>query len=268
MAIDNENLIFTFTKMLCNSYSFVAVFKVEKMISNWQVETFTVSNYKKPRQSHGDTINYATLNNVMSKNGVIVQTGQMGKTKTIIIGRHGKPALSRKVWLSAQGYRLWWEKYDEGGLAKGQKVPRKLLNAITHTNKIISSPLARAYETALAVAGEREIDVNDIFVEAPLPPPNIPDFIKFRPKIWGFIARCTWFVGLSYGQESHDDAKLRAKEAAKTLGELADIHGSIVLFAHGWFNRMMRPYLKLLGYKVVYDGGDMHWSFRVYEKHD
>lgn len=188
------------------------------------------------------------------------------KTKTILIGRHGKPALSRKVWLSANGYKKWWQAYDEGGLEANQKIPRKLLNKVAKIDYIISSPLRRAHETALAVAGDREIIIEDIYVEAPLPPPPIPEVIKFRPKIWGFIARCTWFIGLNYDSESHEEAKMRANLAAQKLANLAEQHNSIALFAHGWFNRMMRPYLLSLGYKCVEDGGDMHWSYRIYEK--
>ncbi len=188
------------------------------------------------------------------------------KPKTILIGRHGKPALSRKVWLSADGYKKWWQAYDEGGLEANQKIPRKLLNKVAKIDYIISSPLRRAHETALAIAGEREIAIDDIFVEAPLPPPPIPEIIKFRPKIWGFIARCTWFIGLNYNSESHEEAKKRANLAAQRLVDLAQQHGSIALFAHGWFNRMMRPYLLSQGYKCVEDGGDWHWSYRVYEK--
>ncbi len=184
--------------------------------------------------------------------------------QTIIVARHGKPALNRKVFLNAREYIDWWAKYDEGGLAQNQKVPRKLLNSVAQVNKVLSSPLSRAKETAKAVAGDREITFNEIFVEAPLPPPLLPDFIKFRPRIWGFIARCTWYIGFSGNGESHDQAKIRAKAAAEVLMNAAQENGSVVLLAHGWFNRMMRPHLKAGGFSCVYDGGDMHWSYRKY----
>lgn len=223
-----------------------------------QFKNAQVLNYKMTNPQIKDSEIASKTLHVPVKSGV----------KTILIGRHGKPALSRKVWLTSEGYKNWWHLYDEGGLAEGQKPPRKLLNAVAKTKFIISSPLRRAHETAIAVAGEREIKIDEIFIEAPLPPPPLPDFIKFRPKIWGFVSRCTWFVGLNLGAESHDEAKLRAQNAAGKLANLADEHGTIALFAHGWFNRMMRPYLKLLGYKCVEDGGDWHWSYRIYQKHD
>jgi hypothetical protein len=50
------------------------------------------------------------------------------------------------------------------------------------------------------------------------------------------------------------------------LAQIADVDGSVAVLAHGWFNRMMRPHLKNLGYVCIYDGGDWHWSYRVYRK--
>ena len=40
----------------------------------------------------------------------------------------------------------------------------------------------------------------------------------------------------------------------------------VVLAAHGWFNRMLRPELKKRGWTCVHDGGDKYWSYRIYQK--
>ena len=188
--------------------------------------------------------------------------------KTIIVARHGKPALNRKLWISSEDYVDWWAQYDAGGLIPNQKIPRNLLNAIANSEIIISSPLRRVVETAQSVAGGKEFQTNEIFVEAPLPPPQLPNWFKLTPRMWGFVARCVWFIGFSRGQESHDEAKIRAQNAAKELIDLSQKHGTVALLAHGWFNRMMRPYLKENGYECSYDGGDFHWSYRVYTKRD
>lgn len=186
--------------------------------------------------------------------------------KTIIVARHGKPALNRKVWLSSDEYVDWWQKYDEGGLIPEQNVPRKLLNAVAHSEVIVASPLKRAVETAERVAGDRRFMLDEVFVEAPLPPPQLPKFIKLTPRMWGFVARCTWYIGFNGNSESHDEAKIRAKNAADKLVSLNYESGTVSLLAHGWFNRMMRPHLKAHGYECVYDGGDFHWSYRIYQK--
>ena len=59
-------------------------------------------------------------------------------------------------------------------------------------------------------------------------------------------------------------ARLRAMEAAQKLHEASEA-GKVYLAAHGWFNRMLRPELKKLGWRCVRDGGDSYWSFRIYE---
>jgi hypothetical protein len=45
---------------------------------------------------------------------------------SVILARHGRPALSRRRMLSADEYREWWADYEIGGLAEGQTPPEKL----------------------------------------------------------------------------------------------------------------------------------------------
>ena len=40
----------------------------------------------------------------------------------------------------------------------------------------------------------------------------------------------------------------------------------IFVAGHGWFNRMLRPALKRRGFKCTEDHGDLHWSYRRYER--
>ncbi|HET6971893.1 MAG TPA: histidine phosphatase family protein, partial [Phenylobacterium sp.] len=44
----------------------------------------------------------------------------------IILARHGEPALSRKVKLSAAGYREFWANYEVLGILPGQTPPQAL----------------------------------------------------------------------------------------------------------------------------------------------
>jgi broad specificity phosphatase PhoE len=185
-------------------------------------------------------------------------------TPMIVIARHGRPALDRHIWINADQYLDWWAQYDAGGLAANQLVPNGLIQALKACKVIVSSSLRRAIETAALAAPGRELVVDPQFVEAPLPPPELPDFILFRPRFWGVISRITWFFGNHRGQESRSEAELRAQKAAVWLIEEARKSGSVGLLAHGWFNRMMRPYLLAHGWVCVYDGRDSHWSHRVY----
>jgi broad specificity phosphatase PhoE len=183
---------------------------------------------------------------------------------SITLARHGRPALSRKVRIDAAGYKVWWDAYDEGGLAPGQHPPPALRHAAASAGMIVASPLARSLETARAVAGARQVATDDIFVEARLPPPPLPALVKLGPRSWGVVSRISWWCGLDGGQESRREAELRAERAADRLEELVRAHGSVLMVGHGWFNRMIRPVLLARGWACADDGGDSYWSHRRY----
>ncbi len=185
-----------------------------------------------------------------------------GAPGAITIARHGEPDLDRRVKLDWRGYEDWWARYDEAGLKPGQEAPESLRRQAQGAALRFSSTLLRAVETAAAACGPLDFASDSIFVEAPLPPPPIPG--RFSPRIWGGIARCSWWVGMARGRESREEAEARAERAAGLLVEAAQ-SGPVVLFAHGWFNRMLRPALKVHGYACRRDGGDTYWSWRRYE---
>lgn len=181
---------------------------------------------------------------------------------SIIIARHGEPDADRRMALDWRGYEKWWANYDLAGLKAGQSAPPALCAAAGAAHCVYASTLPRAIETAQACAGGREVTQNAVFVEAPLPPPPIPG--RYTARTWGVYARCSWWLGMARGKETRAQAETRAEEAAAILIEAAQ-HGDVALFAHGWFNRMMRPVLKRHGYVCVHDGGDDYWSWRRYE---
>lgn len=182
----------------------------------------------------------------------------------IVLARHGRPIGDRGVMLDWRGYEEWWAEYDRSGLVPEQTPPAKLCEAARNATRIFSSPLPRALETATALAAGRPVTVDPIFVEAPMPPP--PVWGKRNPREWGVWARAAWWLGRAAGQESRKQAEQRAEAAVATLTARALRGETVVLCAHGWFNRMMRPVLKRQGWVEVEDGGDAYWSYRRFEK--
>jgi len=181
----------------------------------------------------------------------------------ITIARHGKPDADRTTVLDWRGYESWWDGvYQPAGLFPGQVPPEELVAATAEARTIFASTLQRAIETARAAAPDRELVIDPCFVEAELPPPAMPG--RFMAKTWGVFARASWWLGFSRGRESRKDAEKRAALAAQMLAEAAK-SGPVVLCAHGWFNRMMRPHLRALGWRCVRDGGDNYWTSRRYE---
>lgn len=189
------------------------------------------------------------------------------KPGAIVLARHGEPALSRRVKLNAAGYRDWWARYEEGGLLEGQTPPELLKRAARDAHVILASTRQRSIETARAVAGDKSVIQDAQFIEAPLPPPNLPAWLKLSPRAWGVIARLWWWVFNHHeGQETKAQAQARARRAAQGLNEMAGDGRDVLLLAHGFFNVMIGKELQRLGWRCVKDQGFHYWSARRFEK--
>ena len=187
-----------------------------------------------------------------------------GQLAQLVLVRHGRPALSRKLRIDWRAYHSWWAAYGESGLAETETPPAALLEIAKRADVIIASPLPRAWQTAQALCDGREVIADERFVEAPLPSPPIP-FLRLRPTLWGVLSRVLWWLGYSGTGESRKHAKVRAASAANRLVELARGRKLVLLCAHGWFNRMIRKVLREQGWQCIYDGGDSYWAHRHFE---
>jgi broad specificity phosphatase PhoE len=185
--------------------------------------------------------------------------------RAITLARHGKPALSRKVRLSSAGYRAWWATYEEGGIRADVPPPQSLIDLAARAGKLFSSTRRRARESAAAVVCGRAVEALDLFIEAPLPPPPVPDVFKVRPPAWGLIARTAWWLGYGEGDETRPQAEARAELAADRLLAESEAAGEVVLFAQGYFNHMIGKVLEQRGWRLVHNEGFKYWSARRFE---
>jgi broad specificity phosphatase PhoE len=194
-----------------------------------------------------------------------VEPGGAKRSGAVILARHGRPALSRRTLLSAAEYRSWWADYEAGGLKPGQAVPDELKAVARAVGAIITSTRRRSLETGAAVGGACVADVR--FIEAPLPPPNWPGWIRLPPMAWGFIARVWWwFLDHHPGEESRREAEARAEAAARRLVELTAEGQDVLVLAHGFFNALIARALRRQGWRCVADGGYRYWSARRFER--
>lgn len=184
----------------------------------------------------------------------------------IILVRHGEPALSRKILLTSEGYREWWGRYEEGGLLEGQVPPECLRRTVDRAGVVFSSTRLRSMETAAAVAGDKAV-ADPMFIEAPLPPPKFPDWVKLSPRWWGVVSRLWWwFFDHHAGQETRAEAERRAREAAERLEAHAAGGEDVVVMAHGFFNGMIGVELTRRGWRCVRDRGFRYWSARHFRR--
>lgn len=185
----------------------------------------------------------------------------------IILARHGRPALSRRVLLSAEQYRAWWARYEEQGLKPGQDAPDELRALARDACEVIASTRPRSVESAQITCGERAFVTEETFIEAPLPPPRWPALLRLPPIVWGFISRVNWwFFGPRSGQESRREAEIRAEAAAARLEAAAQSGGDVLVLAHGFFNAMVARALRRRGWRLTANGGYAYWAARRFEK--
>ena len=150
----------------------------------------------------------------------------------------------------------------------GQTPPHCLDRYVSEARYIFSSTLRRAMETAQAVCNGRSFQPLELLVEAPLPPPHLPTWIKLSPKSWGWgtVSRLWWWYSDRHdAEETRAMAEKRAKEAADFLVLKAREGGDVLVLAHGYFNLMISLELKKMGFIKTVEQGFKYWGCRRYE---
>lgn len=189
-----------------------------------------------------------------------------GRFGAIVLARHGEPALSREVRLTAEEYRTFWARYEVGGILPDQTPPERLKQVVAGCGALVASTRLRAIESAEIVAPVRSFARQEILIEAPLPPPPFPAFIRLSPRLWGFFSRFWWWYFNHHGgQETRAQAEVRADQAADQLIELAAAGQPIAVIAHGFFNHLIGRSLRKRGWKLVESEGYKYWSMRRFE---
>ncbi len=185
----------------------------------------------------------------------------------ITLARHGEPALSRKVRLSSKEYRDFWARYELMGLLPGQTPPALLSGFVEECDVLVASTRLRAVESAQAVGKGRAFTQEALLIEAPLPPPNWPSWIRLSPRLWGFFARFHWwFFNHHQGEESRKQAEARADQAAAKLEAMAATGQNVVVLAHGFFNVLIGRALRSRGWRMTLREGYKYWSTRRFER--
>jgi broad specificity phosphatase PhoE len=152
-------------------------------------------------------------------------------------------------------------------LRLGQTPPGQLVVSVARCGAFIASTRLRSIESAQALAQGRDFAQDALFVEAPLPPPRWPSWIRMSPRTWGFFARFWWwFFNHHEGQETRREAEQRAGEAAAMLDDLAAGGEDVVVLAHGFFNFMVGRALRARGWRMTASEGYKYWSTRRFER--
>ena len=185
----------------------------------------------------------------------------------ITLARHGEPALSRKIKLNTREYREFWARYEVGGILAGQTPPAMLAAFAGQCGVLVASTRLRAIESMRVAAPGRSFHQEPLLIEAPLPPPPWPSWIRLSPRHWGFFSRFWWwFFNHHAGEESRREAEARADVAAGKLADLAAAGQGGLGRSQGCRNRGIGRALRKRGWRMTLREGYKYWSMRRFER--
>jgi len=173
----------------------------------------------------------------------------------IVLVRHGKPTAAitgeNTAKLSAAGYAFWVRSYHHTYVDKSSR-PKANSSQLFPEHYVVASDLKRAVQSAQLYMNKMPEQQWPILREMHIPRYKLP--FQLKAYSWLLLARMLWMLGLSKGMsnrvESFKAAKLRAKQAALQLHNLAEKQQNVIVFGHGFSNRYIRKELVKLGWKL------------------
>jgi len=182
----------------------------------------------------------------------------------IILIRHGRPAIALRKRTSHREFHDYIDAYEAAGLDPASLPPREIADLAKELTQVFTSGRPRAHDSARVLAPNAELQVNPLFVEAPLSSPPIP-FLKMRVAKWAVMARLLWHAGYHPKIENYPKARARAMEAADILMSKVMQGGAVALVAHGYFNAMIGRQLRLRGFTQTGSHRVRYWNAVIYD---
>ncbi|MBY0221287.1 MULTISPECIES: histidine phosphatase family protein [Sporosarcina] len=177
--------------------------------------------------------------------------------------RHGRSTCTDSNRMKCKEFKIWVGKYDNQGVFEENFYPEDTLDRMASANIVFSSDLERSIESARLLKPNLLAVSDPLFRETELPNPSVGS-IKLSPSTWSLILRCLWFLGYSRDCESLKEAKDRAEKASELLAVYAEIHTSIVLVGHGFFNMLIAKELQKMGWEGKKRSSSKHWNCTTY----
>jgi len=193
-------------------------------------------------------------------------TGSAGsEQRRIVIVRHGRPTVDLPARIRPAEMPELVRRYDAAGIDRSFVPPLAVQRLARAAGRIVASDLPRAVESARMLAPRRRVETQRMFREAGLPTPWFGP-ARVDPAVWGTVLRIAWFMGWAPNGESVLRARARATAAARTLTDLSERAGSVLLVGHGVFNGLIAWELCKAGWAGPRVLRGSYWSFGVYER--
>lgn len=184
----------------------------------------------------------------------------------IYLIRHAKPNVKKNWFYSADEAQQYVADYNSVPIIPFDSTLVSVCLRSDHT--IYCSSLPRSQETALKIFGDKYPVVSDsVFREFEIRMIAANSFLKLPLGIWQAFSRGSWLLGFNHrGIESHQEAKLRAKQAAENLIKVAHQEETAVLVAHGMLNGAIAKELEKKGWTPIQKQGHINLGATILVK--
>ncbi|MES9861226.1 MAG: histidine phosphatase family protein [Candidatus Thiodiazotropha sp. LLP2] len=180
----------------------------------------------------------------------------------ITLIRHGKPAFELRGNVPANALNEIVKSYDLSGIVGTP--PKEVLSAVKGNHFVVCSHLLRSIESAKSLGYGEECIQEPLFRETAIPHFN-SGRITLPIGVWVVILRVLWLFGFSRNGESLANLKLRARQAAVKLIQLAEEHQNVLLVGHGFINHFIAKELRKKGWFGPLKPGKEYWEYAIYE---
>jgi broad specificity phosphatase PhoE len=181
----------------------------------------------------------------------------------ITLLRHGRPGFELKGTIRARDLRGTAESYDLSGIS--DLPTEEVKGMVSESRQVVCSHLPRSVDSARAL-GFLTPHLEDPLFSETLIPHFSSGSIALPAGGWVVLLRVLWLFGFSRNGESLIDTRIRARQAAAKLIELAEGHRQVLLVGHGFMNRFIARELLRSGWAGPLKPGKGFWGYGVYEK--
>lgn len=179
----------------------------------------------------------------------------------IFLVRHGCSAHVHRGLVDLAGFGRWREAYEAAGIDERDQPPPELTALAGRSGIIVSSPAARAMQSARRLHETREITTSPLLAELELAPPGLRH-VRMPLIGWALAIGIGWMIRAALRRPRVAPAELqRARDAAEWLSDLARHHDAILAVTHASFRSLLAEQLIERGWRCEVPGKrSRHWS--------
>ena len=178
----------------------------------------------------------------------------------ILLIRHGQSAHpNMSGLLDHTAIEQWRTGYDAAGIAADSEPPAEVLERIAPADRVVSSDLPRAVESAARLFPGRSVESSPLLREVPLAIPTLGG-VRAPFAIWAGVISVGWGVDILRGQDCPpaDEERVHAaidwcEEKRRQAGENA----TLAVVTHGVMRRLLATRL-----------GERGWTTRGRRRYD